>query len=237
MCVFVCRERAHMNGFILSSEGNLSITPEQIQPQWEAPAQMKTSHPSERDCLGNVLTHREFLANSTEIHPVSTLAHVTITVSNYHSILLEGLELIWWPQVRGEHHKWHTDPSQYTNEQKHWFSVQWRDCVCVLRKSMEADFCMVWKTQIQMFGVSKILFVCFFGGGKNSTFIRQKCIQYIKLCFFINFLFVKESWKKNYHSFRSTIVFNINNKKKCFLSRKLAYYNDFWRIVWHWRLE
>ncbi len=25
--------------------------------------------------------------------------------------------------------------------------------------------------------------------------------------------------------------------KKCFLSTKLAYYNDFWRIMWHWRLK
>ncbi len=33
-----------------------------------------------------------------------------------------------------------------------------------------------------------------------------------------------------------TSVFNIDNNKKCFLSRKSAYYNDFWRIMWHWRL-
>jgi len=30
-------------------------------------------------------------------------------------------------------------------------------------------------------------------------------------------------------------VFNI--AKKCFLSSKSAYYNYFWRIMWHWRLE
>ncbi len=158
---------------------------------------MKTSHPSERDCLGNVLTHREFLANSTEIHPVSTLAHVTITVSNYHSILLEGLELIWWPQVRGENHKWHTDPSQYTNEQKHWFSVQWRDCVCVLRKSMEADLC-IWYEKLILKCLGSVRFCLFvFLGGKN-TFIRQECIQYIKLCFFLlTFYYSKNPWKKN----------------------------------------
>jgi len=23
----------------------------------------------------------------------------------------------------------------------------------------------------------------------------------------------------------------------CFLSSKPAYYDDFWRIMWHWRLE
>ncbi len=26
--------------------------------------------------------------------------------------------------------------------------------------------------------------------------------------------------------------FNIDNNNKCFLSSKLAYYNDFWRIMW-----
>ncbi len=31
----------------------------------------------------------------------------------------------------------------------------------------------------------------------------------------------------------STTVFHINNKKKCFLSSKSAYQNDFCRIMWH----
>ncbi len=35
----------------------------------------------------------------------------------------------------------------------------------------------------------------------------------------------------------STIFFNMGNNKKCFLSSKSAHYNDFWRIMWHWRLE
>ncbi len=35
----------------------------------------------------------------------------------------------------------------------------------------------------------------------------------------------------------STAVFNIDNNKKCFLSSKSAYLNDFWRIMWHWRLD
>jgi len=38
----------------------------------------------------------------------------------------------------------------------------------------------------------------------------------------------------------STNVFNIDNDQKCFLSIKLiasAYYLDFWRIMWHWKLE
>ncbi len=35
----------------------------------------------------------------------------------------------------------------------------------------------------------------------------------------------------------STTVFNIDNNKKYFLRSKSAYYNDFWRIMWHWRLE
>jgi len=35
----------------------------------------------------------------------------------------------------------------------------------------------------------------------------------------------------------STTVFNCNNDKKCFLSTKSEYQNDFWRIMWHSRLE
>jgi len=31
-------------------------------------------------------------------------------------------------------------------------------------------------------------------------------------------------------------LFNIDNQK-CFLSSKSAYFNHFWRIMWHWRLE
>jgi len=33
----------------------------------------------------------------------------------------------------------------------------------------------------------------------------------------------------------STSVFNIDDK--CFLSSRSAYYNDFCRIMWHWRLK
>ncbi len=29
---------------------------------------------------------------------------------------------------------------------------------------------------------------------------------------------------------------NIDKNKKCFLSSRSAYENDFWRIMWHWRL-
>ncbi len=36
---------------------------------------------------------------------------------------------------------------------------------------------------------------------------------------------------------RCATVFNIDNNKKYFLSTKLAYYNDFWRIMWHSRTE
>ncbi len=32
----------------------------------------------------------------------------------------------------------------------------------------------------------------------------------------------------------STTVFNVDNNKKCFLSSKSAYYNDFCRNMWHW---
>jgi len=30
--------------------------------------------------------------------------------------------------------------------------------------------------------------------------------------------------------------FNTDNKHECLLSSKSSYYNDFWRIMWHWRL-
>jgi len=57
----------------------------------------------------------------------------------------------------------------------------------------------------------------------------------------LNFLFIKESWKENDHSFISkiwcsTTVFNIGNKKM-FLEHQICLLNDFWRIMWHWRLE
>ncbi len=45
----------------------------------------------------------------------------------------------------------------------------------------------------------------------------------------LNFLLIKTKQKS------STIGVNIDDK--CFLSSKSAYYNDFWRIMWHWRLE
>jgi len=32
------------------------------------------------------------------------------------------------------------------------------------------------------------------------------------------------------------IVFNIDNNNKSFLSCKSTYHNDFWRIMWHWRV-
>ncbi len=35
----------------------------------------------------------------------------------------------------------------------------------------------------------------------------------------------------------SRTLFNIDKNKKCFLSSKSAYYNDFWRIMWYWRLD
>jgi len=43
-----------------------------------------------------------------------------------------------------------------------------------------------------------------------------------------------------YHGFHKHLiipVFNFDSKNKCYLSSKSAYFNDFWRIMWHWRLE
>jgi len=45
-------------------------------------------------------------------------------------------------------------------------------------------------------------------------------------------VFAKE--KKNVNS---TTVFNATNSMGCFLCSKLANYHDFWRIMWHRRLE
>ncbi len=33
------------------------------------------------------------------------------------------------------------------------------------------------------------------------------------------------------------IMISIDNNNRCFLGSKSAYYYDFWRITWHWRLE
>ncbi len=39
-----------------------------------------------------------------------------------------------------------------------------------------------------------------------------------------------------YNGFHKNIKQQTNNNKKYFLSIQSAYYNDFWRIMWHWRL-
>ncbi len=40
-----------------------------------------------------------------------------------------------------------------------------------------------------------------------------------------------------YHIFHKSIKqHNIDKNKKFFLSSELAYYNDFWSIMWHWSL-
>ncbi len=48
--------------------------------------------------------------------------------------------------------------------------------------------------------------------------------------FFWTFYQSKNTEKTNI--VRSTTIFNIDNSKKCFLSIKSAYKNDFWRIMW-----
>ncbi len=61
------------------------------------------------------------------------------------------------------------------------------------------------------------------------------------MLFFWNFYSTKNAEQnKKYHSFHkmliSTTVYKIDNNK-FFLSSKSAYWNDFWRIMWYWRLE
>jgi len=43
---------------------------------------------------------------------------------------------------------------------------------------------------------------------------------------------IKNNMKKLFHN-----CFNIDNNTKCLLISKSAYYNDFSKIMWHWRLE
>ncbi len=45
-------------------------------------------------------------------------------------------------------------------------------------------------------------------------------------------LYVSKNPEKGYHGFHKKNNKN-NNNMKCFLSNKSAYYNDFWRIMWH----
>ncbi len=51
----------------------------------------------------------------------------------------------------------------------------------------------------------------------------------------IHQIFLKIMQHKN--TKQKTIAFNIANNQKCFLSSKSTYYNNFWRIMWHSRLE
>ncbi len=81
-------------------------------------------------------------------------------------------------------------------------------------------------------------------------FIQQWCIKLIKsnkgiyiiskFCILNTFSFELYIHQRKYivvstKILSSTTVFD-NNNKKCFLSTKSAYYNDFWRIMRHWRL-
>ncbi len=52
---------------------------------------------------------------------------------------------------------------------------------------------------------------------------------------------IYDNLDKIYHGFHknkvsSTTVFNIDDYKKCFLS-KSTFKKDLWKIMWHWRLE
>ncbi len=44
----------------------------------------------------------------------------------------------------------------------------------------------------------------------------------------------EKKWPVSAQILSSTAVFNTGNNKKYFLSSKSAYYNDFWRIMWHY---
>jgi len=53
----------------------------------------------------------------------------------------------------------------------------------------------------------------------NFPFNKKSCIT----------VYTKKNIKQHF--------FNIGNTNKCFLDTKSSYQNDFWRIMWHWRLE
>ncbi len=75
---------------------------------------------------------------------------------------------------------------------------------------------------------------------KSEYICNVKKKSYFKKMPTCNVLFIKESWKKcitvSTLILSSKTFFNIDNEKR-FLSIKSAYQNDFWRIIWHWRLE
>jgi len=52
---------------------------------------------------------------------------------------------------------------------------------------------------------------------------------------YLNFIFIKESWKNawRFQQQSEATVFNTDNNQKCLFSVN----PDFWRIMWHWRLE
>ncbi len=62
-----------------------------------------------------------------------------------------------------------------------------------------------------------------------NTFIMQGCVKLIK------------SNSKDIYNVQNISVYILKiieiDYKKCFLSTNSAYQNDFWRNMWHWRLE
>ncbi len=77
----------------------------------------------------------------------------------------------------------------------------------------------------------------------NVTLKTYNMLQKIsisnKCCLFVRSIYQRILKKESVSTklLSSTIVFNIDNNKKCFLSTKLKYQNEFWRIMWHWGLE
>ncbi len=75
----------------------------------------------------------------------------------------------------------------------------------------------------------------------NSTV--YKCYKNVHFKYILNFLLIKESEKiciticfhQKYYP--AQLFLPLIMIIKCHLSSKSAYHNDFWRIMWHWRLE
>ncbi len=69
----------------------------------------------------------------------------------------------------------------------------------------------------------------------DCAFMVRKFLPNWTVC--VSFDLVHVSLLKVLHNNFKQNCFQCWQYKKCFLSSKSANYNDFWRIMWHWRLD
>ncbi len=89
------------------------------------------------------------------------------------------------------------------------------------------------------------MFIIFSGENSDKFFDEQSSTEQSKIemacnitnVFTVTFEQFKASLLNKYIiDYIPNLFFNTNNKK-CFLSGKSVYYNYFWGIMWHWKLE